>query len=240
MSRKKGRLVVDPVNPPLVDIFSLADLQTVLDNNTSVTPTANKIPKADGSGKINTGYLNASTTPTANTIPIADGSGKINTGYLNASTTPTVNAIPIADSSGKINTGYLNASTTPTANTIPIAGSNNKLNANWLDFVQNFGTSGYCKLPNGLILQWGITNVIPNGEGWYITTITFPIAFPNNIFTAVAVGSTATNGVFHIGGPHDTVVINVFTKTSFQVRLDSNAGWSLTGVHPINWMAIGY
>lgn len=189
MSRKKGRLVVNPVNPPLVDIFSLADLQTVLNSNTSVTPAANKIPKADGSGKTNTGYLNASTAPAANTIPIAD--------------------------------------------------SNNKLNVNWLDFVQNFGTNGYCKLPNGLILQWGSFNTYPSGS-YYIGTITFPIAFPNNVFTVVGISSTKLGGDFYNAGGQDILVLNIFTNTNFQFRLDSNVATGLSGLHPINWMAVGY
>lgn len=189
MSRKKGRLVVDPVNPPLVDIFSLADLQTVLNSNTSVTPAANKIPKADGSGKINTGYLNASATPAANTIPIAD--------------------------------------------------SNNKLNVNWLDFVQNFGTNGYCKLPNGLILQWGRTDiamVIGTGSFGYWTLI-LPITFPTSILSAnISWGEVnaqdATEAVVCLTGLNTSNIGIVAERWA-----GSNAGPEITRVY---FWAIGY
>lgn len=42
------------------------------------------------------------------------------------------------------------------------------------DFGASIATSGYQKLPSGLIIQWGSASTAANGAG----TITFPIAFP--------------------------------------------------------------
>lgn len=47
-------------------------------------PAANKVPVADGAGKIDTGWLSADTTPTADSIPVADGSGELDIGWLPA------------------------------------------------------------------------------------------------------------------------------------------------------------
>lgn len=49
---------------------------------------------------------------------------------------------------------------------------------------QSLGTSGYQKLPGGLIVQWGIAT-----EG----AVTFPLTFPNALYSVVATGITATN-----------------------------------------------
>ncbi len=46
-----------------------------------------------------------------------------------------------------------------------------------VDFPQmarSIGASGHCKLPGGLIIQWG------NGAYGNATAVTFPIAFPNS------------------------------------------------------------
>lgn len=44
-------------------------------------------------------------------------------------------------------------------------------------FQVSNATSGYCKFPGGLILQWGITTSINNAS----VTVTFPIAFTSNV-----------------------------------------------------------
>lgn len=46
---------------------------------------------------------------------------------------------------------------------------------------QQFGTTGFQKLPGGLILQWGDTPTIASGSN---TTITLPTTFPTAFFTA--------------------------------------------------------
>jgi hypothetical protein len=42
-------------------------------------------------------------------------------------------------------------------------------------------TNGYQKLPGGIIFQWGSVNASSNSPA----TITFPIAFPNNVFQVI-------------------------------------------------------
>ena len=54
------------------------------------------------------------------------------------------------------------------------------------DFIganQSLASSGYQKLPGGLIIQWGRISFI----GQTSETLNFPIAFPNNVF-AVSTG----------------------------------------------------
>lgn len=49
------------------------------------------------------------------------------------------------------------------------------------DFSNSVASSGYQKLPSGLILQWGIS-AFTNG----VANIAFPISFPNAIINCVA------------------------------------------------------
>lgn len=48
---------------------------------------------------------------------------------------------------------------------------------------QSLGTTGYQKLPGGLIVQWGSRTAGPTLTG----TVTFPLAFPTGCFNVVAV-----------------------------------------------------
>ncbi|OCG38571.1 phage tail protein [Gilliamella sp. Gris1-4] len=59
-------------------------------------------------------------------------------------------------------------------------------------FTQSFGQHGYTKLPNGLIIQWGIANSLGD-DGKNGTLQSFFIAFPNACFSVVT--SDVGNGV---------------------------------------------
>ena len=47
---------------------------------------------------------------------------------------------------------------------------------------QTLAASGYQKLPGGLIIQWGVSGTINTGSS---VPVTFPIAFPNNVFKII-------------------------------------------------------
>ena len=90
---------------------------------------------------------------------------------------------------------------------------------------QSFATSGYQKLPGGLIVQWG--QVGTNGTG--DTAVTFPIAFLNAC-RAITLG-TIGSGAGYMG------VFNTLTLTGVNI-----GSWSDTAVRAgttIHWMAVG-
>ena len=66
--------------------------------------------------------------------------------------------------------------------------------------ASSLGYTGYQALGNGLIMQWG------HGASSAGETITFPIAFPNNVFNVVAVGS---------GNNGSIPSVSSFTTTGF-------------------------
>ncbi|HDS0802537.1 TPA: hypothetical protein QDV83_001867 [Escherichia coli] len=53
------------------------------------------------------------------------------------------------------------------------------------------GVSGYCYLPNGVIIQCAGISGIPAGGS---LEVAYPIAFPNSMMFVIASPATATNG----------------------------------------------
>ncbi|MBK3800467.1 hypothetical protein GAY33_14695 [Azospirillum brasilense] len=61
----------------------------------------------------------------------------------------------------------------------------------YVDGASSLAGSGYIKFPNGLILQWGNGPCAANGN----TSLTFPIAFPNNCYRVIPIGAQGSGGV---------------------------------------------
>jgi len=87
---------------------------------------------------------------------------------------------------------------------------------------------GYCRLPNGVILQGGLQTSITGYD-----TFNFPIAFPNGIFTIVGVDDGL--GIADIGIP-------VPNLAQFQLATGYNHGSTPTyfGGVGVRWIAWGY
>lgn len=91
------------------------------------------------------------------------------------------------------------------------------------DFTNSKAASGYQKLPNGVILQWG-TGTLASGT----TGVTFPIAFPN--------ACTFFNSGM-VNNANSTAYTTIFTApTTTGCTVYSNNAYNL----PIRWFAIGY
>lgn len=102
------------------------------------------------------------------------------------------------------------------------------------------GSAWHRQNADGSIEQGGTFTMNPTGGNFYLATLTFPIAFPNAAFQVVGNGTTRTNGgVLSLSGNIDIVDFGIPTLNDVVVRIDSNSGNSLTGVHQIMWRAIG-
>jgi hypothetical protein len=98
-------------------------------------------------------------------------------------------------------------------------------------FAKSLSTSGYQKLPSGLIIQWGpVAQIAANSS----VVVSFPIAYPNAaLATVVTAGATASgspviNGINGAGGGN--------AKANFQVW---NSSASVV-TQPGNFISIGY
>jgi len=85
------------------------------------------------------------------------------------------------------------------------------------------GTDGYVKLPGGVILQWGKSNTSASGG---VTSVTFPIAFPNACLNVTSSRILVTTG----SG-------NAFLLRSYST---TGAEWGTTNNEEFLWSAIGY
>ncbi|NYH21376.1 gp53-like domain-containing protein [Paraburkholderia bryophila] len=94
-------------------------------------------------------------------------------------------------------------------------------------FVNSFvANGGYAKLPNGLIVQWGLA---VSGSGGNVN-VTFPIAFPNG-FLRVIPGTASGNYVIGLGTATSTVV--------GMIAYLASSGVGTSGIN-IVWVALGY
>lgn len=91
------------------------------------------------------------------------------------------------------------------------------------EFANFLSGSGYQKLPSGLIIQWGVARI----SSINAHTITYPIAFPNAVFS-VALS-------YEDGGMPDVYERYLVSKntSSFVVKSYNGGGYS-------DWIAVGY
>lgn len=104
---------------------------------------------------------------------------------------------------------------------------NNSVQAS--DYRSQWGQTGWVKLPNGLILQWGKTPVIHDENS---TDIVFPIAFPNKVLNI-----QLTENQMRTVAAHAThlAALNV-TNTKFTFKMNSTLPIDTSA----DWFAIGY
>lgn len=96
------------------------------------------------------------------------------------------------------------------------------------DYRSQWGQTGWVKLPNGLILQWGKTPVIHDENS---TDIVFPIAFPNKVLNIQLTENqmrTVHNHATHLAALN--VANSKFTfKINSTLPIDSSADWFAIG-----------
>lgn len=68
-------------------------------------------------------------------------------------------------------------------------------------------TNGYITLSNGLIIQWGRQGSLANGG---VRTVSFPITFPNAIFSFAASWTVQTSGSWHSAFPDGSIGTSSF------------------------------
>ena len=96
------------------------------------------------------------------------------------------------------------------------------------DYRSQWGQTGWVKLPNGLILQWGKTPVVHDENS---TDIVFPIAFPNKVLNIQLTENqmrTVHNHATHLAALN--VTNSKFTfKINSTLPIDSSADWFAIG-----------
>jgi hypothetical protein len=105
---------------------------------------------------------------------------------------------------------------------------------------KNFSSSGYQKLPSGLIIQWGQTSFTNTGGvgSIYQISVTFPITFPNEVLHfQVSGGLDVTGGESR---EHNYAYLNLTTSGTNINCLRIYGSNSGSEVGYVSWIAIGY
>lgn len=137
----------------------------------------------------------------------------------------------LAITTGKLNdlsvtTGKINDLAVTTGKILDGAVSFSKMLSS--DWTSSKVTTGYQKLPSGIIVQWGLTNSIASATN---TVVSFPTTFPNACLNVTAnpagnsAGSTLDSGHWGTGS---------FTTTTFTMLNRTTASYAFF------WHAIGY
>lgn len=98
---------------------------------------------------------------------------------------------------------------------------------------QSLNTSGYQKLPGGLIIQWGRQTLNTVANNWNNGTYNFPIPFPTAALAIV--GSVSNNASLS-----STVInssVGISNNSQYGISVTSTA--NLTGA-VVQWISIGY
>lgn len=96
-------------------------------------------------------------------------------------------------------------------------------------------TSGYQKLPSGMIFQWGTVSFASISTGAFnYVTVTLPTAYPTSNLLQYA---TLAGNQFGVSS-WVTLDVEQVTTSNFKVCISSSSGISST--QSVNWMAIGY
>ena len=95
-----------------------------------------------------------------------------------------------------------------------------------LEFSELFDHSGYVKLPNGLIIQWGKFNICSwgsssDGGKSYVAEKSYPITFPNMAFSVIAQAGVMLTDVNGISSTYDACQQTV---SVYPVHAASGAG----------------
>jgi hypothetical protein len=136
-----------------------------------------------------TGTITNLSTTLAGDFTISQGTGTLGTTAVTAGSYGSLSEIPFITVDTK---GRVTSATTGTFSTIPADNSITFAKFVSTDWTASLGTgnatSGFQKLPSGLIVQWGSASANTSG-----VTVTFSTAFPSYAYAVVATNNNQTN-----------------------------------------------
>lgn len=106
------------------------------------------------------------------------------------------------------------------------------------DITSSLSNNGWCKLPNGLILQWGKIT-LPDLTNEQTGVCTLPVTFPRAVF-AIIMGSVAGSTSRSPGGQEGFSITRQTTSNFTWVSSWESRNNGAFGNAPAQWIAIGY
>jgi hypothetical protein len=119
-------------------------------------------------------------------------------------------------------------------NTVDVGKTDSVFKDLWIG-TRSIGTSGYSKLPNGLILQWGAKSITAGSAYYQQADFTFPIAFPT-----ACIHCSADNGR-NSNAWYDLITSAVAVdKSTVRIMVRHVTGGILNSNFSCTYFAIGY
>ena len=111
----------------------------------------------------------------------------------------------------------------------------NKVDDHLAEYVSQLAQSGYQKLPGGLILQWGLITGSIGANTISGITITFPIAFPNQVlyFNGSASPASALAGF-------SSAYSETISNSKSQGKVVFTNGATAQTITSGTWLAVGF
>lgn len=218
------------VNPDLVCISSDGTVESVTSNTVLTVPATNgtyHIVKEKGQGiTLTTGSANKVTI--SKKFPSSQNTGDY---FLDNSVVPFVGYKYGVSGWEETAFCYLgNVKVSSGAATVTTFNYNDNFFDYNIESVQrNKASTGYCKFPDGLIIQWGRVSPLGNESE---KTVTLPTAFASSNYTV----SGSTNYAQTSGDKRSTWRVYTFNTSSFKIESNFEQSSSNT----VYWTAIGY
>lgn len=154
--------------------------------------------------------INASTTGAGGLLIESDSSGVIDLqsdGVTKVSfdangNMTTSGTLPAAQLAGNVASSLLTGAL-PALDGSALTGISTGLSAT----AYSASTNGYITLSNGLIIQWARQGSLANSA---ITSVLFPITFPNALFSFAAAWTVQTSGTWHSAFPDPQMTTSSF------------------------------
>jgi hypothetical protein len=106
--------------------------------------------------------------------------------------------------------------------------------------ASSIGADGYITFPGGLMMQWGTATVFGSGASHAVDTANFNgPGFPTACFGVTGSPQINDSGNPNTTGNNITAIFYSFAKTTFDIRLDSEQGNTLSGSYAVFWIALG-
>lgn len=185
----------------------------------------------------------ASALPAGNSGTVTSVTGNLPISVANGTTTPAI-SIAAATTSAAGTMSSTDKTRLDDASTVngllscngsgdfaaAIAGIDYLKLSNFTGANQSLMETGYQKLPNGLIIQWGVV-MVADGTRYQGT---FPITFNDRGYTMVATSALNVSQISAV----IYVQTNIFSKSAYHIVSEHSA--SSAGINAVYWLAIGY
>ncbi|HSQ90159.1 gp53-like domain-containing protein [Romboutsia sp.] len=230
---------IDPINTDLSKVFGdVEGAKNGIDDNLKVSLDEQYARKDSINVMSESFYIGDDTSPDYKAYHVNRNSGGFQCQAKFGVSNPNIPGVGILYTKDGVeqNAVYLNenAMFVKNGSTTDVGTTTNSFKDIWLG-SRSISSTGYCKLPNGMIMQWG-NRTLPNG-GTPNTTeeISFPIAFPTQCVHVSADNGRSSNSWYDL-----CMTAVAVSNSAVRLHCKTISNTNILGTLTCTWFAIGY